>query len=557
MSGPPDGVAAGGSSLVSGPGAADAVVMPAHIGAPRTPEGVGVAEVGGPGGGAPDSGIDRMRLRSFIGLTLGLVGPRANLAVSGVLLTLLVTSRTASAVAITFALTANRLIGWMAYPMLGRASDRTETKAGRRAPYMAAGLLIMGVCTWSYTLVGGFWPLVGLIVLVKTSSVVFGLTNVAVIPETFGKSRTLKASALIGLLGILVSLVIKGTVIATWKASVPSTWDLAFRMAGGFMVVVAVIVLLLVRESSAARHLVDRDRKRSVPWRDELAAVMRVPNAPVLVTGVFVFWAGLSATGYLAIVYFQKVQHAGANAQTIAGWVSGVPVVMLGLALGYGLSRVMTRKQIAVMTPLAGAVVSVVQYTTTHIWQSVVLAFVGGPLFGAFVISLAPMLLQLLPRSGGIGELLGKLVAPFSLFAVAFSFLAAWVVDLTGDYRTIWLWPAAAGVVQAVVMCWLKVPKGQERAEMGDLVQRMGDSIMEQVTGKGRSLLGGVVTAADADSASVFDMARHILGNPYGEPPPGVGHPVDGVEGPTTPGQEPTDVVDDRHGGGTGPRSGE
>ena len=211
---------------------------------------------------------------------------------------------------------------------------------------------------------------------------------------------------------------------------------------------------------------------------------MRVPNARVLVTGVLVFWAGLSATGYLAVVYFQKVQHAGANVQTIVGYLTGVPVVMLGLALGFVLSRFLTRKQVAILTPLAGSVVSVVQFTTTHIWQTVVLAFVGGPLFAAFIISLAPMLLQLLPRSGGMAELLGKLVAPFSLFAVAFSFLAAWVVDVTGDYRVIWLFPAAAGVVQAVVMCWLKVPKGHERAEFGDLPQRMSDSMLEQVIGQ-------------------------------------------------------------------------
>src|SRR5579863_9802678 len=494
MSGP-DLPGLGDPSLVSGPGSADGTSVTAE---PRP------SETAAGGAEGPASGIDRMRLRSFIGLTLGLVGPRANLAVSGVLLTLLVESRVSSALAITFALTANRLIGWLAYPLLGRASDRTHTPAGRRAPYMAAGLVIMGVCTWAYTLVGGFWPLVLLIVVVKTASVVFGLTNVAVIPETFGKSRSLKAAALIGVFGLLVSLVIKGTVIATWKAHDPSTWNLAFRMAGGFMVVVGIIVLVLVRESAAAREVADRERHRRIrPWRDELSDIMRVPNARVLVTGILVFWAGLSATGYLAIVYFQKVQHAGANSQTIAGWVSGLPVVMLGLALGYGLSRVLTRKQIAVFTPLAGSVVSLVQFTTTHIWQSVVLAFVGGPLFGAFVISLAPMLLQLLPRSGGMGELLGKLVAPFSLFAVAFSFLAAWVVDLTGDYRTIWLFPAGAGVVQAVVMLWLRVPKGQEHAHFGDLVQRMGDSVIEQVTGSGRTLLGGVVTTEDADAASV------------------------------------------------------
>jgi Na+/melibiose symporter-like transporter len=479
-----------------------------------------------------------MRLRSFIGLTLGLVGPRANLAVSGVLLTLLVSSRVSSALAITFALTANRLIGWLAYPLLGRASDRTRTLAGRRAPYMAAGLLIMGVCTWAYTMVSGYWPLVILIVMVKTASVVFGLTNVAVIPETFGKSRTVKAAVLIAVFGILVSLVIKGTVIATWKPHDPATWNLAFRMAGGFMVVVAVIVILLVRESPAARVVAERDRQsRKRPWRAELSAILAVPNAKVLVTGILVFWAGLSATGYLAIVYFQKVQHAGASAQTIAGWVTGLPVVMLGLVLGYGLSQVLTRKQIAVLTPLAGAVVSLVQFTTTHIWQSVVLAFVGGPLFGAFVISLAPMLLQLLPRSGGMGELLGKLVAPFSLFAVAFSFLAAWVVDLTGDYRMIWLFPAVAGIVQGIVMCWLRVPKGQERADLSDLVERIGEGVLHQVTGRDRALLGGVVTTSDADAASLFDMARHALGDPYEEVSAGlvpVGQGAAGAVDPTS-----------------------
>ena len=73
---------------------------------------------------------------------------------------------------------------------------------------------------------------------------------------------------------------------------------------------------------------------------------------------------------------------------------------------------------------------------------------------------------------------------------------------------------------------------------MGDIVQRMGDSIMEQVTGRDRSLLGGVVTAADADSASVFDMARHILGNPY-------------EEHHDEPDQEPR--VDDPEAGGTPP----
>lgn len=476
------------------------------------------------------AGVDRRRLRSTIGMALGLVGPRANLAVSGVLLTLLVSARASSALAITLALTANRFVGWLAYPLLGRASDRTTGRAGRRAPYMAAGLVVMGVCTWAYTVVPGYWALVALVAAVKTASVVFGLTNVAAVPETFGKSRSIKAAVVIGVLGALVSLAVKGTVIATWKTGDPATWNLAFRMAGAFMVGAGIVVLALVREAPAAQSAPARARARHRhDWRAELARVMALPNAGVLVTGILVFWAGLSATGYLAVVYFQRVQHAGAGVQTVAGWVMGAPVVLFGLGGGYLLSRVLTRRQVAVLTPAAGALVSLLQFFSTHIWQTVVLAFAGAPLFAAFVISLAPLLLQLLPRQGGFGELLGKLVAPFSVFAVAFSFLAAWAVDATGDYRMIWLFPAAAGVVQAVVMLGLRLPPGAERPKLAGLPVRMADWMLEQVTGPGRSVLRGEVTAADADASSLFDTARTMLGDPYapaaGGEPAGRGAP--------------------------------
>ena len=206
------------------------------------------------GGAAEESRVDGLRLRSFIGLVLGLIGPRANLAVSGILLTLLVSHRTgANALAVSFALSSNQLIGWLAYPVFGRASDRTRSAVGRRAPYMAAGLFVMGSV---HVLVHARRRVLAdrrPYRAVRLASVVGGLTNIAVIPEVFGKSRTLKAAALIGLLGTGIGLIIKVTVIATWKQSVPSTWNLPFRMAGIVMMVVGVAVLLFVREVPAAR----------------------------------------------------------------------------------------------------------------------------------------------------------------------------------------------------------------------------------------------------------------------------------------------------------------
>ena len=470
-------------------------------------------------------GIDASRVRSFIGLSVGLVGPRANLAVSGVLITLYVQQRASGALAVTFALTANRLLSWLTYPVAGRLSDRTRSRVGRRTPYMAGSLIIMGVSTWMFTVVSGYWLLVLFIVVARQAAAIFTLTNVAVVPEVFGRSRWIKALLLTTVLGTLASLVIKGTVIATWKQSDPATWNLPFQVAAVIMVAVGIGVLILVREAPTATFGAEADRKeRARPTRDELRDILSGPNAKVLVAGSLLFWAGVGSTAYVAILFFQRILHAGASAQTVAGLATGLPVFLIGIALGVPLSRKLTPMQLAIGAPLLGAVLAGVQYFDTHLWQAVVLGYIGAPFIGAYIIVLAPLLLQLLPRGGGLGERLGVLLSPFNLCSVILAYIAAVTVDATGNYRLIWLFPAATGLAHAIVNCWLKFPP--KRASSPDMVKRLwewsvvqAESMAETgiVTGLLAAPLLGVVTEEDADSAVVIDLARNILGNPYEE----------------------------------------
>ncbi len=488
-------------------------------------------------------GIDASRVRSFLGLSIGLVGPRANLAVSGVLITLFVQQRASGALAVTFALTASRLFSWLTYPVAGRLSDRTRTRVGRRTPYMAISLMVMGVATWMFTVVNGYWSLVVMILIASQAASVFSLTNVAVVPEVFGRSRWLKALVLTTVLGTLASWTIKATVITTWKQSDPATWNLPFQVAGVIMVLTGMAVLLLVREApSAARGALADRTGRARPARDELRDILAGPNAKVLVTGSLLFWAGIGSTGYVAILFFQRVLHAGASAQTIAGLATGIPVFIIGIALGVPLSRWLTPMQLAIGAPLLGAVLAGVQYFDTHLWQAVVLSYIGAPFIGAYIIVMAPLLLQLLPRAGGLGERLGVLLSPFNLVSVVLAYVAAATVDATGNYRLIWLFPAATGLGHALVNCWLKYPERKNTSP--DMVKRLWEWAIVQaesmsetgiVTGLLAAPLLGVVTEEDADSAVVVDMARNILGNPYAD---GDG---DGDTLPSGPGHESSD----------------
>ena len=115
------------------------------------------------------------------------------------------------------------------------------------------------------------------------------------------------------------------------------------------------------------------------------------------------------------------------------------------------------------------------------------------------------------------------LLAPFNLCSVILAYIAAVVIDATGNYRLIWLFPAATGLAHATVNCWLKYPA--RKATSPDMVKRLwewsvvqAESMAETgiVTGLLAAPLLGVVTKEDADSAVVIDMARNILGNPYG-----------------------------------------
>ena len=475
---------------------------------------------------AGSGGIDPSRVRSFVGLSIGLVGPQANLAVSGVLITLYVQQRASGALAVTFALTADRLVSWLTFPVVGRISDRSRSRVGRRTPFMAASLIVMGVSTWMFTVVHGYWPLVLLILIAGQASAVFTLTNVAVVPEVFGRSRWIKALLLTTVLGELASLTIKGTVIASWKQNDPATWNLPFQVAAAIMIGVGIVVLLLVREAPTATYGAEVDRKqRARPTRDERRAILAGPKANVVIGGSLLFWSGVGSTAYVAILFFQRVLHAGASAQTIAGLATSVPIFVVGIALGIPLSRKLTPMQLAIGAPLVGAVLAGVQYFDTHLWQAVVLSYIGAPFVGAYLIVMAPLLLQLLPRAGGLGERLGVLLAPFNLCSVVLAYIAAVVIDATGNYRLIWLFPAATGLAHATVNCWLKYPA--RTASSPDMVGRLwkwsvvqAESMADAgiVAGLLAAPLLGVVTKEDADSAVVIDMARNILGNPYEDP---------------------------------------
>ena len=268
-------------------------------------------------------------------------GPRANLAVSGVLITLFVQQRASGALAVTFALTADRLVSWLTYPVVGQVSDRTRSRVGRRTPvhgrqphrdgrghldvHRGPRVLAPGADDPDRrTGVGGVHPHQrgrgprG----VRSQPMDQGppahhRARHAGQPDHQGDGDRPAGSRATRPPGTFPS---RWRRSSWWRWASPcSSWSARRRPPP-----------TVPRPTGSERARPTRDELRGHPGRAQRQGAGG---------GSLLFWSGVGSTAYVAILFFQRVLHAGASAQTIAGLATGLPVFFVGIALGIPLSR--------------------------------------------------------------------------------------------------------------------------------------------------------------------------------------------------------------------------
>lgn len=89
---------------------------------------------------------------------------------------------------------------------------------------------------------------------------------------------------------------------------------------------------------------------------------------------------------------------------------------------------------------------------------------------------------------------------------------SAAVVDISGSYKIIWLFPAALLFGKAAIMTRLRVPVGHEHTDVPGIFALMKGGITRQMR---TPLFARDVTADDADTTGLLDRMRIVAGDPY------------------------------------------
>jgi Na+/melibiose symporter-like transporter len=373
------------------------------------------------------------------------------------ILSLYVSHFTSNAFIIDYLGNTRTVEGVVIQPLVGRWSDRTTNRLGRRRPFILFGipvsvffLLLIPVLAHSKNLA---------LPLIAASIILFSITwNIAgdpyqalMVDITPPEERSVYNAILsvVSLVGQVVILVY-ASLTALKKNNLP---NLVFYACAAFLFLSYAVVFFGVREPKKAEALARVEER--IPWRVYLAELREFREAFKLLVSIFFLWTGLNAIQPLLTVYTKKVTHS-TDTQAILVYLAlilaaGICAYPFGrLATRYGYRRLIV---IGTLILILAALVAVA--VKTYIWLFPV-AILGGAGFSATTALTYPYLASLVPESR-IGAFTGLQTA-FSACAAPVSVAFTGVLIGVFGYRTIWFMLAVLMVFDVLFLLSIDEP---------------------------------------------------------------------------------------------------
>ncbi len=402
-----------------------------------------------------------------------------------------------SVFAVTFAVTAHRWVYPVAAPLIGRYSDKSTGRRGRRKPFMAAGLLGMGIAC---VLLGigprRYWPMVALVVLASLGWTAYRIPRFSATPELFGQRMWAGMAVSFAVAGFLPNLLVQGVINRTWERS----HSFPFVFAG--VVAAAAGVLMMARLSEPEGDRIEAARVASrMKTVDRIRYIRSHRNLLVLMVAGGVITVAASPVAPLYVIYAGNVLGVGARTVAAAGIYGGLAALPLILPVALVSARV-DRKAVGMGCAALGTALAVGAYHADSIVVLTAYGVVTSLIGIAIAVSLGTLLVMLFPREV-LAELAGLWTAVMTVASIVVSYGISVAIEATSNWRLLWI-PLVVGCpISFIALGFLDLPKRHRRPDLTRLRSSIRTSLGAGVRGFGSEDLGlEGVSPASGDSGT-------------------------------------------------------
>ena len=368
-------------------------------------------------------------------------------------------------------------------PLFGAVSDKTNTKLGKRTPYILFGticaVILMGVMAYFVNIINftGFFVSLVLLLIVMA---VYRSPAVAFMPDVTPKPLRSKANAIINLIGYLGGIfatVVMMFMLKSKKAADGTSVYLEgqsfvpiFVVIALFMLVSVLIMVFTVNENNAVKEagIVDEEEE-NISEGSEKIAKSQLISLILILTSVFLWYAAYNSVTTAFSRYCVNVWNTDLG--TSSGYLLVATVVAIAsfVPLGF-ISNKLGRKK----TILMGVVMMAASYLAAFFIKSqtpvmYIIFGVVGIGWAAINVNSFPMVVEL-SSSSTVGKYTGYYYT-FSMAAqIATPLLSGLFIDNLGiGYKVLFPYATVFMILAFITMLFVK--HGDSKPDVADVIK--------------------------------------------------------------------------------------
>ena len=359
-------------------------------------------------------------------------------------------------------MTIDNAFGVVFQPFFGALSDKTNTRHGRRMPYILIGIPI---CAVAFSLIPFTWSLASLMAVVIIFNFVMSTWRapvVALMPDITPPSLRSKANGVINLmggLGSLFSFFVGGLLFKEGGMPLP------FMASAAVMLLAVVILKVFVHEKKYAENAgvteINPEAEESKDNVNEKGNAGQKRVSLLLILFAILFWfSGYNAVETFFSLYVTNTLQDSAGNFLTAGDASlllgvfSVTFLLFSIPAGFIGSKLGRKKTILI--GLAGVTcLFIAMLFTGDIWALRILLFLGGAFWACVNINSLPMVVELAKWKD-----IGKYTGFYYFFSFSASIISpilfGKIRDMAGHYEVLFIYAPVTFILAFVCMLFVK-----------------------------------------------------------------------------------------------------
>jgi len=344
------------------------------------------------------------------------------------------------------------LVSALMNPAIGRLSDRTWTRFGRRLPFALVGVPLSTLVLFAIPSSPGYAVLLLLFLLRAALTALAGVPLMSLIPDMTSPEKRGRAMALFTLAGGLGAIAVQASGKFYWE----SRFEWVYYLTG-ILALAAIPTLFFIREPRPAEAELEAARRRKGLSLRALSQALRRGEA----VAVFLASAALRYLGIGIVLNYMTLfamTDLGISVGDAALAIAAAGAVRMLLALPAGqLADRWNRQRLLLATTATAAVLHLCTATVVASLPGLTVVLFVGALLGVLdMVVSGPLFMDLMPADQR-GELTGINMVLQNLFQAAGALLGGAVFAWTSSYRSSFAAAALCFAIAAVLVARIRV----------------------------------------------------------------------------------------------------